>query len=211
MAKYSQELKERARDYYEIHSYNFDKISEITDVPKSTLNDWKRTKGWVKGRLKDQISAAKDKLQETITDNKVFQTVKDEILAEMKAMNPTMLATTVEQDVIIDNRAVAIMLEAAAIENLDALAMDGLMLANKKLKYLSGLPLKDVSMSEIKTYNDIVSNVKVQVHGKAPDTVIQVNQKNMSVEDYSKLTTEQLYQMLDKQKKESIDTSTMLK
>ncbi len=210
MAKYSQELKARARDYYEIHSYNFDKIFEALNIPKTTLSDWKRKEGWVKGRLKEQISHAKEKLQETITDNKVYQTVKDEILAEMKASNPSMLATSVEEDQIIDNRAVAIMLEAASIENLDALAMDGLMLANKKLKYMNNISLREVSMSEIKTYNDIVANVKTQVYGKSPDTVIQLNQKNMSIEDYSKLTTEQLYQMLDKQKKQSIDTTTLM-
>ncbi len=201
MASYSQEIKNRARDYFEVHSYKFDKISQLLNVPVSTLSDWKRNGSWIKGCLKDKVNEAKEKLNTTIKDNAIFNEVKDELVAELKAQNPTMLATTVEQDQIIDNRAVAILLEAASIENFDALAMDGVMLANKKLTYMQNLPMKSVSMGEIKTYNDIISGVKTQVYGKAPDTVIQVNQKNMTTEDYSKMTTDDLYKLMDKHNK----------
>jgi len=210
MAKYSQELKSRARDYYEIHSKKLEDISSILNIPTTTLSDWKRKDGWIKGALKDKVDSAKEKLREEIENNTVFKAVKDELLAEMKAQNSSMVATTVEQDVILDNRAYSILLEAASIENFDAMAMEGVMLANKKLKYMNSLPLERVSMSEIKTYNDIVANTKTQVYGKAPDTVIQLNQKNMSVEDYSKLSTQELYAMLDKQNKQSQDTSTLM-
>jgi hypothetical protein len=126
----------------------------------------------------------------------------------MKANNPSMTVTSVEEDVILDNRATSLLLEACNIENFDAMAMEGVMLANKKLKYLQNMPLEKVNMGEIKTYNDIVSNVKQQVFGKAPDTIIQVNQKNMTAQDYSQLSTDQLYAMLDKEKKkEAIEAS----
>ena len=203
MAKYSQELKARARDYYEIHSYNLEKISEILKIPVTTLSDWKRKDQWFKGALKDKVDTAKEKLNNTIRENSVFGNVKDELVAELKAANPTMLATTVEEDYIIDNRAVGIMLEAAAIENLDALAMDGLMLANKKLTYMKNISMEKVSMNEIKTYNDIVANVKTQIYGKSPDVVINnLNSTNMTTEDYSKMSTDELYKMLDKKNKE---------
>jgi transposase len=206
--KYSQEIKEKARDYREIHSYDYEKISEIVGVPKSTISDWAKAGGWIKGRLKDKVETAKDKLVEDIQDNRVYQQVKQELIAEMKANNPSMTVTSVEEDVILDNRATSLLLEACNIENFDAMAMEGVMLANKKLKYLQNMPLEKVNMGEIKTYNDIVSNVKQQVFGKAPDTIIQVNQKNMTAQDYSQLSTDQLYAMLDKEKKkEAIEAS----
>lgn len=203
MAKYSTEQKARARDYYEIHSYKLEKINQVLDIPVTTLSDWKRKEQWVKGRYKDKVNEAKEKLNETIKESSIFGEVKDELVAELKAANPKMLATSVEEDAIIDNRAVGILLEAAAIENLDALAMDGVMLANKKLTYMKNLPMQKVSMSEIKTYNDIISNAKTQIYGKSPDVVINnLNSSNMSVKDYSKLPTDKLYEMLDKKNKQ---------
>lgn len=199
--KYSEELKQRARDYREIHSYGYDKISETLGVPKSTISDWASAGGWVKGRLKGKIENAKDKLVENIHETRAFQEAKEELIAEMRANNPSMTVTSVEEDVIIDNRATSLLIEACSIENFDAMAMEGVILANKKLKYLKNMPLEKVHMSEIKTYNDIVSGVKNQVFGKAPDTIIQLNQKNMTAQDYSQLSTDELYMMLDKQKK----------
>ncbi len=203
MAKYSQELKARARDYYEIHSYKLEKISEHLNIPVTTLSDWKRKEQWYKGQYADKVSDAKEKLNETIKEKAIFEEVKEDLIAELKAQNPTMLATSVEDDQIIDNRAVSILLEAAAIENLDALAMEGVKLANKKLHYMNNLPLAKVSMGEIKTYNDIIANTKTQIYGKSPDVVINnMQQGNLSVEDYSKLSTDELYKMLDKQTKQ---------
>jgi O6-methylguanine-DNA--protein-cysteine methyltransferase len=207
MAKYSLEIKARARDYYEIHSKNLEDIGSLLNIPVTTLSDWKRKEKWYKGQYEDKVQEAKEKLNETIKEKAIFEEVKDDLVAELKAHRPHMLATTVEEDQIIDNRAVSILLEAAAIENLDALAMEGVKLANKKLQYMNNLPLAKVSMGEIKTYNDIVANVKTQIYGKAPDVVINnMNSANMSVDDYSKMSTDELYKMLDKQnKQESIE------
>ena len=64
MAKYSQELKSRARDYYEIHSKKLEDISSILNIPTTTLSDWKRKDGWIKDALKDKVDGAKEKLRE---------------------------------------------------------------------------------------------------------------------------------------------------
>ena len=53
--KYPDELKQRAKDYVQVHGYNFEKVSEILDIPLTTINDWSRKDingKWIKSKYK---------------------------------------------------------------------------------------------------------------------------------------------------------------
>jgi CII-binding regulator of phage lambda lysogenization HflD len=60
--------------------------------------------------------------------------------------------------------------------------------------------MRKVPMSEIKIYNDIVSSVKNQIHGKAPDTIINIaTQNNLAQQvDYSNMSQDELMKELAK-------------
>lgn len=100
-----------------------------------------------------------------------------------------------------NNEKKEISIEDMSIENFDLMALEGLLLANKKLRYLqSETDMRKVSMGEIKIYNDIVANVKNQIHGKAPDTIINIaNQNNLAQQiDYSNMSQDELMKELAK-------------
>ena len=209
--KYPQELKERAKDYIQVHGYTFEKAGEALGIPKNTINDWSRadTNGkWIKGKYTEKIEEVKDELRKATQDHPIWKTVKEQMLAEIHAQSPNQMALSVEEKVIANNRSEALIMEAMSIENFDLMALEGVQLANKKLQYLKAqTDMKNVHMSEIKTYNDIVANVKNQVHGKAPDTIINIaNQNNMANQvDYSSLSQDDLMKELQKlEQKENV-------
>jgi len=205
MAKlYNDEIKQRAKDYVQIHAYTFEKTSEAVNVPLKTINGWSNRDPqgkWLKGKYKDKIDDIAEEMRNQMHDHPIWQTVKEKMLAEVltESKNQTMLS--VEEKVIANNRAEALIMEAMSIENFDLMALQGVQLANKKLMVMNlETDMRKVSMGEIKTYNEIVEKVKNQIHGKAPDTIIQIaNQNNMNNQlDYSKLSSDEL--MLEFQK-----------
>lgn len=202
--KYPQELKDRAKDYVQVHGYTFEKTGIALDIPKNTINDWsnKDIDGkWIKGKYKDKIEEVKDELRNAMHDHPIWLTVKEQLLSEIAVQSPNQLALSVEEKVIAENRAEALIMEAMSIENFDLMALQGVQLANKKLNYLSAqTDMKKVPMGEIKIYNDIVANVKNQIHGKAPDTIINIaNQNNLQNQvDYTSLSEDDLMKELAK-------------
>ena len=127
----------------------------------------------------------------------------------MYVQSPDWLTLSVEEKVIAENRADALIMEAMSIENFDLMALEGVQLANKKLRYLKTEPdMRKVPMSEIKIYNDIVANVKNQIHGKAPDTIINIaTQNNLAQQvDYSNMSQDELMKELARiEAKEKLD------
>jgi len=209
--KYPQELKERAKDYIQVHGYTFEKAGEALGIPKNTINDWSRADPsgkWIRAKYTQKIEEVKDELREATHNHPIWKTVKEQMLAEIHAQSPNQMALSVEEKVIANNRSESLIMEAMSIENFDLMALQGVQLANKKLTYLnSQTDMKNVHMSEIKTYNDIVANVKNQIHGKAPDTIINIaNQNNMANQvDYSSLSQEDLMKELQKiEQKENV-------
>lgn len=202
--KYSDELKQRAKDYVQAHGYKFEDVSAALDIPVSTINGWSNTDldgKWIKGKYKDKIEDIKDELRKATHNHPIYQTVKEQLLEEMKILSPNQLALSLEEKVIAENRADALIMEAMSIENFDLMALQGVQLANKKLRYLQlETDLKKVPMGEIKIYNDIVASVKNQIHGKAPDTIINIaTQNNLSKQiDYSELSQDELMKELAK-------------
>jgi len=200
--KYPDELKQRAKDYVQVHGYNFEKVSEILDIPLTTINDWSRKDingKWIKSKYKDKIEDIKDELRKFTHDHPIYHTVKEQLLAEIFAQSPNQMALSVEEKVIAENRADALIMEAMSIENFDLMALEGVQLANKKLRYLKTEPdMRKVPMSEIKIYNDIVASVKNQIHGKAPDTIINIaTQNNLAQQiDYSQMSQDELMKEL---------------
>lgn len=202
--KYSDELKERAKDYVQVHGYKFEDVSEALNIPTTTINGWSnadKNGKWIKGKYKDKIEDIKDELRNFTHDHPIYNTVKEQMLAEIIAQSPNQLALSLEEKVIAENRADALIMEAMSIENFDLMALQGVQLANKKLRYLQiQTDMKKVSMGEIKIYNDIIANVKNQIHGKAPDTIINIaTQNNLSKQiDYSELSQDELMKELAK-------------
>lgn len=205
--KYPQEIKDRAKDYVQIHGYTFEKTGEILNIPPNTINDWSRNDPegkWIRGKYKDKIQDIKDELREFTHEHPIYKNVKESILADIYANRPDELALSVEDKVIADNRAEALIMEAMSIENFDLMALEGVQLANNKLRHLKRSDISKVSMSEIKTYNEIVEKVKNQIHGKAPDTIINIaNQNNLQQQvDYSELSEIELMNELAKLNKQ---------
>lgn len=212
MAKnYSLEIKERAKDYVQVHGFTFKKTGESLDIPANTINDWsnKDPDGkWIKGKWKSEIEDVTKELRNSMQNHPIWKTVKEKMLAEIIAQSPNQMALSVEEKVVANNRSEALIMEAMSIENFDLMALEGVQLANKKLQYLKLQPdIAKVNMGEIKIYNDIVANVKNQVHGKAPDTIINIaNQNNMANQvDYSSLSQDDLMKELQKlEQKENV-------
>lgn len=202
--KYPDELKQRAKDYVQVHGYTLEKVSEILEIPITTINGWSNADvdgKWIKSKYKDKIEDIKDELRKVTHDHPIYQTVKQQLLAEIIAQSPNQLALTVEEKVIAENRADALIMEAMSIENFDLMALEGVQLANKKLRYLkTETDMRKVPMSEIKIYNDIVASVKNQIHGKAPDTIINIaTQNNLAQQvDYSQMSQDELMKELAK-------------
>jgi len=201
---YSEELKARAKDYVQVHGYTLARVSEMIDVPETTISGWSKKDPdgpWIKGKYKDKIDDIASEMREQMHEHPIYQTVKEQIMAEVLSQSPNMMDLTVEEKVIADNRAEALIMEAMSIENFDLMALQGVQLANRKLRYLSEqADMKKVPMSEIKIYNDIVANVKNQIHGKAPDTIINIaNQNNLQQQvDYTQMSQEELMNELSK-------------
>lgn len=211
--KYSEELKSRAKDYVQVHGYTLAKVSETLDIPETTLSGWSKTDvdgAWIKGKYKDKIDDIAREMKDMMHEHPIWKTVKEQMMAEILATSPNMMDLSVEERVMADNRAEALIMEAMSIENFDLMALQGVQLANKKLRYLNAqTDMKKVPMSEIKTYNDIVYSVKNQIHGKAPDTIINIaTQNNLQNQvDYSKLSKEELMIELGKiDQKENMET-----
>lgn len=202
--KYPDELKQRAKDYVQVHGYKFEDVSEALNIPTTTINGWSNSDingKWIKGKYKDKIEDIKDELRKATHEHPIYLTVKEQLLEEMKILSPNQLALSLEEKVIAENRADALIMEAMSIENFDLMALQGVQLANKKLRYLqSETDMRKVSMGEIKIYNDIVANVKNQIHGKAPDTIINIaNQNNLAQQiDYSNMSQDELMKELAK-------------
>ncbi len=202
---YNAEIRARARDYYEVYGWPLSKIGEQLGIPKATLGEWRKRENWVKGALKEEVKKAQEILRERMESTDVFQKAKEKIAAELeeKEGKPRDLIELQTHDLIADNRAEMIILGALSIEKFDALAFEGVMMAHDKLQHMKTLmkssPTK-VDMREIKTYNEIVAMAKQQVFGKSPDVVVVNNNAN-KVEDYSKMSDEELRRMLEKEQR----------
>lgn len=210
--KYPEEIKQNAKDYVQVHGYSLEKVSEVLNIPITTIAGWSKndpTGKWIKGKYTEKIEEIKDELRKVTHDHPIYQTVKQQLLAEIAAQSPNQLALTLEEKVIAENRADALIMEAMSIENFDLMALQGVQLANKKLRYLqSETDMRKVPMSEIKIYNDIVASVKNQIHGKAPDTIINIaTQNNLAQQvDYSQMSQDELMKELAKiEAKEKLD------
>ncbi len=204
---YNAEIRARARDYYEVYGWPLSKIGEHLGVPKATLGEWSKKEGWVKGVLKDEVKKAAEKLKKRMESTDIFQEAKKKIVDDLEAATgkPRDLIELQTHDLIAENRAEAIIMGALSIEKFDALAFEGVMLAHDKLQHMKKLMRSSpaaVDMKEIKTYNEIVAMTKQQVFGKSPDVVV-VNNNSNSIEDYSRMSDEELRRMLERKQKTS--------
>jgi hypothetical protein len=204
---YSAELRARARDYYEVYGWPLSKIGEHLSIPKATLGEWRKRENWAKGALKEEVKKAAEILKERMEGTDIFQEAKKKIVEELEEATgkPRDLIELQTHELIADNRAETIIMGALSIEKFDALAFEGVMMAHDKLQHMKKLMQSsptNVDMREIKTYNEIVSMAKQQVFGKSPEVVVVNNNQN-KVEDYSKMSDEELRRMLEKQQRDA--------
>ncbi len=86
-----------------------------------------------------------------------------------------------------NNEKKEISIEDMSIENFDLMALEGLLLANKKLRYLQNeTDMKKVLKRETIIYKKIVKKVKKQINCKSLNTISNVSQTNLIEQlDYS--------------------------
>ena len=86
-----------------------------------------------------------------------------------------------------NNEKKEISIEDMSIENFDLMDLEGLLLANKKLRYLQNeTDMKKVLKRETIIYKKIVKKVKKQINCKSLNTISNVSQTNLIEQlDYS--------------------------
>lgn len=215
MMAHSNELKQRARDYFEIHRKTLKEISSILKVPESTLSEWKNdvtqpSGVWVKGRLKERVDEESQKMNDEIRNSSAFKELEEKLKKEFRVERYNACGQYIinedEDTRIARQRAETIILSAMTQDYLDAKAHDGLEVADQILKDMKNNP--DLAkMSDVKSYVDIVKTIKEMRFGKSPDTVIfnQNSQGEWSPEIMATMSSEKLRQLLDdKRKKETL-------
>lgn len=219
---YSNELKQRARDYFEIHEKKLKDISIILKVPESTLSEWKNdvtqpSGVWVKGRLKERVDEESQKMNDEIRNSSAFKELEEKLKKEFRAARYNACGQYIinedEDTRIARTRAETIILNAMSQDYLDAKAHDGLEVADQILMDMKNNP-ELAKMSDVKSYVDIVKTIKEMRFGKSPDTVIfnQNGQGEWSAESMATLSTEKIRQMLEeKKKKETLVEAKALK
>ena len=211
---HSNELRARARDYFEIHGKTLSEISEQLKIPISTLSEWKNDitqpfSIWKKGRFKERIDTASQKMNDEIRNSDAFRELEERLKKEYRVERYNACGQYIinegEDGKIARQRAEAIILSAMSMDYLDAKAHDGLEVATELLNDMKRNP-ENAKMGDVKMYVDIVRTVKEMRFGKSPDTVIfnQNNQGEFSEESLATMSTEQLRRVIEERRKEKV-------
>lgn len=212
---YSNELKQRARDYFEIHGKKLKEISAIVKVPESTLSEWKNDTTqpsgvWVKGRLKGRVDEESQKMNDELRNSQAFKELEQNLIKEFRIARYNACGQYIikesEDTRIARQRAETIILQAMSQDYLDAKAHDGLEVADQILQDMKKNP-ELAKMSDVKSYVEIIKTIKEMRFGKSPDTLIlnQNGNGEWSAEAMAVMDSEKLRQLIaEKKKKETL-------
>lgn len=183
-------LQLEVRIWYETHDWSVEKVAEYFELNPKTVGHWKWEQEWEKNKYKGDKELARKLVTES-----VMKTVKDGVIAEL-ADN---VAAT-DGAMMPDKK--HLLIASALVEQ--HISLDGIHKRMGKAVGAADAFLPHVkSMGEIRTYTEVMKNVKEITYGKDPDTLIKINNiGNLTAEEIASKSTDELLKIARETKDE---------
>ncbi len=192
MAKrFDPEFVERVGVYYETHEHTAAEVAEHFGLSPKTVESWISRKGWVKGRYRGKA----EELKKEINQAKAAAIVG--MMAEDGAINKAI--DVMEGDL----KRASYMLDNIAIEQISASVLDNQMRYAVQKAQAFAATAKNIGT--IKTYAEIVKMAKETIHGKAPETVVNLQLGDITPAEIASMSDAQIRALLQQAQEGIID------
>ena len=196
--------KSEIRTYYETHYDEVKDVAEKFGTAQRTLYDWIKKEGWQMGKFaKTGADVIKTELVQTAIASKLDyakQSVINEIKGGFEAQN------TPYSDEIIETRADELLIEALGINYINKSMAQAAVIAKANLKEMVKQNAKPGAViSASKDVVNIFSELKRSIHGKEPNTIVQIANYNggaLSANDMAALSDEELNALISEAAKD---------
>jgi hypothetical protein len=195
--RYDKEFIDRVGIYYETHEKTAKEVSEHFSLSQKTVESWVSRLGWSKGKYKGRAEELKKSID------------KQKQLAVVGAMNDEGITDAAVDLMGGDTKKAQYLLENIALESISSSKLDEQMLWAVQKAQVHAIAAKNIGT--IKTYAEIVKMAKETIHGKSPDTVLNIQLGDITPQQMASMSDVELRAMMKKMEEEisSLDSKKL--